>query len=67
MNVYSVLCKVSKLETQRYIAERVKYDIGYYSRNKNDKIGTPDLVALKVTHSSFWGHRTKVIKWRTIA
>lgn len=33
-----------------FIAETVRYDVRYYSRNNNDRIGTSCSVTLKVIH-----------------
>ena len=33
-----------------FIAETVRYDVRYYSRNKNDRIGTSYSVTFKVIH-----------------
>lgn len=38
-------CKVSRLQTQRYTAESVRYDVGYDSRDKNDRTGRPHSMA----------------------
>ena len=35
-----------------FIAKNVRYDVRYYSKNKNDRTGRPHSVTLKVIHGS---------------
>lgn len=64
--IISGLCKISKMETQRSVAENVRYDVGYDSRDKKDRIGRPHSVAF--LHIAILGDTgRRVLKWKTMA
>ena len=41
---------MQSIQNGNFIAETVRYDVRYYSRNKNDRRGTSYSVTLKVIH-----------------